>query len=134
MARHEIIEHTADVGIEAEASSPEELFREVAIGLLEIEDVWRPGPGDPLTVEVTGRDHGALLVAWIDELIYLQEAKDASVTDIEVIEVTDRDLQARIYLGPGTPSSGTAVKAATFHRLSVEREGQIWRARVYLDI
>jgi SHS2 domain-containing protein len=29
---------------------------------------------------------------------------------------------------------GTAVKAATFHRLTVEQDGNGWIARVYLDV
>lgn len=133
-----MIEHTADVGVTASADSLEELFEQVTLGLLEITGARKKGPGgNVIEIDVQDApDLGALLVDWLSEVLYLQDARDAVVTDIALDEVLPDRVRGKITIEPlGAHSiEGTPVKAVTYHQLSVERTDHAWSARVFFDI
>lgn len=131
----EILEHTADVGVRSWAPSIEETFRQATLGLLDIVGVWQPGKGSPETIEVEARDLGALLVDWLGEVLYLQEVRDVVVSAVDVAQVADGRARGSIELVERPAEiEGTAVKAITYHQLSVEPRDGGWVATVYLDI
>ena len=133
----EIVEHTADVGIRAWGATPEEAFEQTTHGLLEITGAWRPGDGGTIDeIAVEARDLGALLVDWLDDVLYMQDATDSVITSISVDEVNGSRARGRVGHAPREEElEGTAVKAITYHRLVVEREPDgSWRTQVYLDI
>jgi SHS2 domain-containing protein len=135
--RYEILEHTADVGIEATGATLEEVFEASAEGLAGLLGAWVPGEGEPRDVMVEASDPGALLVAWLDEILYLREAKDLLFGGFDVQGVSEGELEATVRAAPaaGREVEGTGIKAATFHRLEVSRQPDgAWRGRVYLDV
>jgi SHS2 domain-containing protein len=135
--RYEILEHTADVGIEATGASPEEVFEAAARGLAELLGAWFPGEGQPRPVVVEASDRDALLVAWLDELLYLREAHDLVFGGFAVPSLSEGDLEATVRAGPAGEREveGVGIKAATFHRLEVSPQPDgSWRGRVYLDV
>lgn len=140
MARFEILEHTADVGIKAEAVDLPGVFEQATLGLLDIIGTWAPGAGgDPETVEIAveAGDAGALLVEWLGEVLYVHDSRDAIVTSLEMSEVTAGRAAGRIGIAPRdeeTYEGGTQVKAITYHRLSVEEAPDGWAATVYVDV
>jgi SHS2 domain-containing protein len=149
----ELLEHTADVGVRARGTTLEALFEQATLGLAEVLGASRPGQGEPVSVEVVAGDLGGLLVDWLNEVLWLQEVRQAAVAAVRV---------ERAHAGPaagtGTPSAagagagacsavgtvdfsvtdpppdGTFVKAVTYHRLRVERDRDGWLAEVYLDV
>jgi len=133
---HELLEHTADVGILARGDTCEEAFQAAAEGLAEILGAWFPGEGEEQELRVEAADVDALLVAWLDELLYLAEAADAVFGGFHVDRVGERELSARVSLSPraGRELDGQHVKAATYHRLRVAEEEGSCEARVYLDV
>ena len=136
MGSFEIIEHTADVGIRAHGATLEDLFEQTARGLADITGAWKPGSGEPVLIEVEARDLGGLLVDWLEEVLYLQDARDSVLRDIRLEHVADTSAVGTVSLAPRGEEvlAGTAVKAITFHRLRVEREGDHWVAEVYVDV
>ena len=135
MGGFEIIEHTADVGIEATAATLEEVFEQTAHGLFDILGAWDPGPGETTNLLLEPADEAGLLVDWLNELLFLQDTQDIVFTALEVGKVDENGLRATIGTKPRVRTlDGTAVKAATFHRLKVAEEGAGWTARVYLDV
>lgn len=131
----EIVEHTADVGIRAWAASAPALFESMARGLFDILGAWAPGDGDTVEIELEGRDLGALLVRWLNELIFVQESRDAIFTGVEVEDVAAGRLRARLRVAPRLQElEGTAVKAATYHQLQVKEDAERWSALVYVDV
>jgi SHS2 domain-containing protein len=135
MGGYEIIEHTADVGIEATDPSLEGVFEQIAHGLFEILGGWDPGPGDVIKLQLEPADNAGLLVDWLNELLYIQDTRDIVFTKLEVERIDKGGLSATIGIKPRTTAlDGTAVKAATFHRLSVQERDGTWGARVYLDV
>ena len=131
----EILEHTADVGVRSWGPSIEETFRQATLGLLDIVGAWKPGRGSPEDIEVEARDLGGLLVDWLGEVLYLQEVRDVVVSAVTVDEITDGRARGSIELVERPVEiEGTAVKAITYHQLSVEPRGVGWVATVFLDI
>ena len=135
MGSFEIIEHTADVGIEARSASLSELFELAARGLADISGTWTPGAPDRLIeFELDAPDLPALMVDWLNELMYLQEIHDAHYASVKVAEISEKRLKAVVGLSAGKEWTGTAVKAATFHKLVVEERSEEWFTRVYVDV
>ena len=135
MAGFEIIEHTADVGVLASGSTLEECFEQATRGLLDITGAWAPGDGERTEIRVEGRDLGSVLVDWLSEVLYLQDARDAVITDIGVEQVSDNSATGWVGLTPRTSElSGTAVKAITYHQLSVDRTAEGWTTRLIVDV
>lgn len=135
MAGFEIIEHTADVGILAAGADLKETFEQTALGLLEIVGVFDPGVGDPIEIELEANDPGALLVDWLNELLFIIDARDRLFNAVHIDSIDEHHLNAHVETSPrGDEPTGTAVKAATYHQLEVVRQRGGWRARVYLDV
>lgn len=111
------------------------LFSQAARGLAELM-VERPEAivaQEPLEVTVEGRDAEALLVSWLDELIYQTEVTGKVYPVVERIELQEGKLSARVLGGP-PEAFKTSVKAATFHGLSIEETEEGTRAAVVLDV
>ena len=138
MGSHEVVEHTADVGVTATGATTEEVFTEVTLGLLEITGTARPGePGTEVTIELgPAPDLGALLVDWLGEVLYHQDARDSLITSVEVMSIGDHGLRGRIGVRPRGDEvpEGTPVKAVTYHQLVVELRDGVWTAQVFFDI
>ena len=135
--RFEILEHTADVGLRLTGDTPEEVFEAAARGLAELQGAWFPGEGEERPVEVSAGDLPGLLVAWIDELLYIQEAEDLVFGDVRVETVEGTRLRGAVRVAHRGERDleAVGVKAATYHRLRFEpdRSGA-WTADVYLDV
>ena len=136
MTPHEILEHTADVGIRARGATLRDAFAEAAEGLAELLGAWFPGEGVERRVRITGTDRGDLLAAWIDELLYLRDAHDVVFGGFRVRRVGARDLDALVRVAPrgDRDLDGAGVKAATYHRLRVEEISDGWILEAYVDV
>jgi SHS2 domain-containing protein len=138
MGTHRLLEHTADMGIEASGETLEELFAQAAYGLLEII------AGAPVAlcreekiVTVEGGDSEELLVNWLNEILYLFEIKRFFPLDFEIEEVRENRLLARVRGEPFDPQRHPVereVKAVTYHQLRLEKIDGLWQARVYVDL
>jgi SHS2 domain-containing protein len=135
MTGYEILEHTADVGVRARAPSLEGVFEQATYGLLEISGAYQEGEGAEVRIEVSARDLPAVLVDWLSEVLYAQDARDAIVTKVSVTTVHPGSAVGSIALRdrPGM-LEGTAVKAITYHQLKVAQEDGEWVAEVYVDV
>jgi SHS2 domain-containing protein len=134
LAGHELLEHTADLGVRAGGATLEELFEQATLGLAEVLGAWRPGAGEDAPVAVEAADLGGLLVDWLNEVVYLQEVQGASLAAVRVDQVADGRASGSLALRPEPPSGGTYVKAVTYHQLRVERRPGGWLAEFYLDV
>lgn len=133
-----IVEHTADVGIEAVGATLEQCFARAAAGMFScfLRDGREQGPW--LDVEVRADGLEELLVAWLEELLFRAEVGGLVLHTFEVLEVGSSSLKGRVRgrpLRPDDEPAGAAVKAVTRHELAVARgvDGR-WRARVLFDV
>ena len=129
---HELVEHTADVGLRVWGDCLEDVFAEAAVGLIR---VMGDGEGPPVNepVELWAPDLDALFVDWLSEVLFLFDAR----------EVVPRDVRVRIDLGACAlfatidgvraetfVQEGPAVKAVTYHGLKLTDH----EALVYVDV
>jgi SHS2 domain-containing protein len=133
----EFIDHTADVGVVAHGDTLAEVFVQAALGMVSfMSDLDAIEEREIREVEVTASDQEALLVAWLNELVYLLGVEDLLFRRFEVLEVDDTHLQARCHgerLDHARHRITTEVKSATYHMLEVKKNDS-WHARVILDI
>ena len=135
MGRFEILEHTADVGIAAWGATLEDTFEQATRGLADICGTWSDRQGSEVTVAVTADDLEACLVDWLNEVLWIQDSRDAVLAAVDVARVGDRGAAGRLRIAPRAEEiEGTAVKAVTYHQLEVRREGDGWFARVFVDV
>jgi|RhiMetdeSRZDD1v2_1073273.scaffolds.fasta_scaffold365765_2 SHS2 domain-containing protein len=136
MGGFELLEHTADIGVRARGATLEEVFEQATLGLAEVLGALRPGTGEAVGVAVTAGDPGALLVDWLNEVLWLHEVRGhAGVAAVRVERVAgDRADGTVSFSSTDRPAEGTFVKAVTYHRLRVGRDAGGWLAEVYLDV
>jgi len=137
-AGYRILEHTADVGIEAWGETRERAFEQAAWGLAEILGAKAESRGRApahARVAASGSDTGAVLVDFLNELLLLHETREVAFVDVRVTRMSDSELEADVDVVPlEGETETTGVKAATYHRLEVGETPEGWRARVYLDV
>jgi SHS2 domain-containing protein len=135
MGRFEILEHTADVGVRGWGKDLPEAFEMATRGFADICGTWVPDGGEVVDIEVRAEDVEATLVDWMNEVLWLQDSRDAVITRIEVDDVSDLGASGRLWLTPrASELEGTAVKAATYHQLRVARQDDEWVAEIYVDV
>jgi SHS2 domain-containing protein len=134
-SQHVFEEHTGEVLLRLSAPTLAELFAEAGKALAELMagDASPIATGEPEPVAVNGRDCGALLVAFINELVYRSETRKRVYTEFRFELASERQLRAAIR-GFSPSHLRTAVKAATLHRLHVEQDERGYRAQVVLDV
>ncbi len=94
-------------------------------------------PTREVVVALRETDLGGLMVAWINEVIFLFDARRFLLRRCLDVRVGGVGLTATLAgedFDGGRHRIGTLFKAATLHCLSVERTGGLWRATVVLDV
>lgn len=133
------LDHTADAAIEVRARSLEMCFARAAAGMFAV-FVAAAGIGaaiEPVEVEVTAPDRGELLVAWLEELLYLSEVKGIAFQVFKVTRVSRHRVAGSAQgatFRPDDAAEGPAVKGVSRHGLQLRRSGSSWQARVIFDV
>ncbi|MBI2328844.1 MAG: archease [Chloroflexi bacterium] len=133
----EILDHTADVGIIAYGNDTSEAFANAAKGLFslitELDDVAEIEYRD---IELTAPDQESLLVAWLNELIYLFDAEQMLFKRFDITQLSLTHLKARSYghkVDSAKHKLKIGVKAATYHLLKIEKSNGC-KVQVLFDI
>jgi len=134
----ETFEHTADVGLVVRAATLEALFAGAADGLVALTiDPAGLRDDEHERVSITAADRAALLVAWLNEIVYLLDTRGFLPRRCRIVEVTDTTLTAELagdIVDRTRHDVRRMVKAATYHGLSLVQTGAGWEARVILDL
>jgi SHS2 domain-containing protein len=138
MRPFETFEHTADIGLVARGRTLEELLTHAAEGLVDlIVDPKGLRERIHLEVAVSAQDREALLVSWLNELLYLLDTRRFLPRRCRITQVTDTSLTAELAgdtIDPARHRVRRMVKAATYHGLQVTQADGRWEARVILDL
>lgn len=137
--KYEIIDHTADIGIRVKGSSLEELFLHAAEAMFDIlaqpKRSLLPAISYPVTVEADSVDQ--LLVRWLQELHLAFDMRRLVLTHFWIDEVSPTSVMGGgkgMKFDDTRHRAGTQIKAVTYHRLKVEKQGDEWLAEVIFDI
>lgn len=131
-------EHQADLGLDLDAADGPALFAEAARALADM--LFEPGTvGEDALRVLDGKapDAGALLVDWLNDLLFLAETGFAFSGRVELPTWSETAYGARVHgesLDPVRHAPRGLVKAATYHGLEVAHTEGGWRARVILDV
>lgn len=133
------VEHTGEVELEIDASSERDVFVDALAGLAELlggEDEGGAGPGADAQatydVVLHAGDRPGLLVAWLEELLWLSERDRVVPERVSELTLGGDRLQAKVLAARRPPRP--LVKGVTWHELRFERHGDRLHARVVLDV
>ena len=132
---YKIIPHTADLKIWAQADSKQELFKEIARAMFS----WagyeeeKKAPIIEEEIEISSLDIESLLIDFLNELLFLAEAKRLKPIKINFPFFKKTSLKAKI-IAKRLKRIGIQIKAATFHDLKIENKNGLWQAIVLFDI
>ncbi len=130
--------HTADAAYRLRGESLAEIYVNAAQALMAtITDRRRLRARETKDISVEAPDREALLVAWLNHLLYLYDVDGFLGRDFEILELQDERLQARAWgevFDPERHEGKNAVKAATYHHLEITRWDHGWQATVILDL
>ncbi len=124
--------HTADAGFKLWGETLADIFVQGAQALYSLmTDRRRLQNRQVMEVEVAALDQEALLVDWLNHLLYLNDTKGFFAKHIEILELSPQRLKARLAgeeLDPQRHILKTGVKAATYHHLAISRNNGGWEA------
>ncbi len=137
-ARYWQLPHTADLAWRLRGDSLPELF-EIAAGALTstMTDRRYLRRREKREIAVESPDREALLVDWLNRLLYLFDVEGFLGREFHVISLTDRRLEAIAWgeeFDPERHPEKSAIKAATYHHLEIGPRGDGWQATVILDL
>jgi SHS2 domain-containing protein len=134
VGRWQEIDHTADLALRIWGDSLTDLFAQAARGMFDL----------AVTCDATGvkverhlaleaPDVEALLVDWLNELLYLSEIDNVAYLAFEFVACTSTQLRARLF---GLPilERRRAIKAATYHNLEVVAREAGLETEVVFDV
>lgn len=141
---HRLIDHTADLAIEATGDDRGEALGEAALaltGVLTGRDTLPMGlPDREMRFVVEAPDLPSLAVAVLAELLWLHESEDLLWVG-GGLQVEEHGALVRataqgnaVRHAPHQHGRGVEVKAVTYHGLHFAREGAKWRLWILLDI
>lgn len=131
---YRILDHTADIGIEATAPDIPSLFSEaVRACAAVILDAEPAQPRGSVPVAVEADDLGALLAALLVEALWTFESTSRLPVAAE-LEVSSTTAAGTLGVVDDVTIGGPAIKAVTYHQLLVERTADGWRAQVFFDV
>lgn len=137
---YKMLDAGADAGIIATAHTLEGLFREAALGMYSISaDLEFVKASEVVKVEVKSHSLDGLLVVWLNELVYLLDTRGFVASGVEVTSLDEDAFSLGAILAGACLDSerlghGLMIKAATYHGLSIVKNGGIWSAEVMFDI
>jgi protein archease len=154
MEKYEILDIAGDVGLRAFGESKQEVFVHAALGMYSLitnTDVLKDQKS--ITVSVESHALDGLLVSWLNELIFHFDAYGFIGKSIVVTEFTPSltlplqgvgmsgdetfRIKATVHgeeFDPERHEGKLLIKAATYHRLKIEKKDHVWETEIIFDI
>jgi SHS2 domain-containing protein len=138
MERFEVLDISGDIGIKAFGKSLNEVFMNVSLGMYSlITDL--SSIKEKKTIDISAESHSldGLLVSWLNELIFHFDTNGFIGKKIEIKHFSDTRIIAAVSgeeFNPEYHEGKLLIKAATYHRLRIEKIGDIWEIDVIFDI
>ena len=137
MKRYEVVEHTADIGLKIYGKDLKDLFINAAVGLFSlIVDLTKVDSSVEIELKKEESNKEELLVSWLNELIFQFSARSFIAKGINIVELTDNKITAKIQgekIDLSKHKILSEIKAATYHDLEVKEVKDGFEARVIFD-
>lgn len=134
MLSFEEIEHTADRAFRVAGRDMVGLLENAAHAMQALDGPRPTGePSATREIEVDGVDRESLLVNWLNEILYLEQAHGLICERFHIDELKNHHLRARVETWEGKRSY-THIKAVTFHNLKIREASRGLEAELVLDV
>ncbi len=138
MKKYEILEHKADLKIRVFGTTKEEFFLNA---LLAMKDYLKPEFASSVEhqisnrkIEINSLDLPALLVDFLNEVLYLIQTNKEIYHNIKFNKFTDKEIKAELF-GNKVEKFEDDIKAVTHHSLEIKQKNDgNWEAIVLFDI
>lgn len=141
MKKFETIDISGDVGIRAFGNSLEQAFTNAAIGMYSlITDIENVKETRKIIIEAQSDSPEGLLVSYLNELIFQFDAYGfiGKGIDINILRLEPSPFLRATVRGeefdPQKHERKLLIKAATYHKLRIEKTGDVWEIEVIFDI
>ncbi|HVO63842.1 MAG TPA: archease [Terriglobales bacterium] len=128
------IEHTADRAFRVTGRNMADLLENAARAIQAVNGPRTMGKASGTReIQVEGVDRESLLVNWLNEILYLEQAHQLACEQFEIVELKNDHLRARVE----TRSCGqdhTHIKAVTFHNLEIRESPEGLEAEIVVDV
>jgi len=140
MRKYRFEDHISDAKFEAFGDTLEQAFESAALALISL--MWDRKVVESRIeygVKVTGRDEKQLLVAFLEEILFLRDAKSFLLSQVDGIRIDRKKsicilrafFRGQTY-SESVPTYGD-VKAVTYNEMKIEHNGQ-FRIQVVVDL
>jgi len=141
----EILEHTADMGIQVWGETWEEVFQWAAEGMVSlIVDLSTVIKREKRTLHLQ-RDTGEeLLLTWLKEILFLMEKGGMVFSEFQIGKDNFSHKNSDNYWlygflrgekrDPSRHEICTEIKAVTRHGFFLDKKGPLWKARILFDV
>ncbi|MCE1246906.1 MAG: archease [Firmicutes bacterium] len=135
-----IIDHTADVGIEAAGSTIGSLFENCALGMISLMIKLSPENNiirKTVTININGTDDTDILYGFLSEVLYLFEGENfvpESFSDTSLENGKFSTLAEGCEIIPAQAEFLHEIKAVTFHGMEITQQNGEWKTQVIFDI
>lgn len=137
MKKYEPLDVSGDAGLRISGKNLQELFENAALGMSElITNTAKIKETEKKEFLLNAQNYEGLLIRWLNELIFFLDAYGFIGKSFSV-SLEGNELRAEVsggYFDPQSNESRLLIKAATYHRLRVERKDNTWEAEVIFDI
>ena len=128
----------ADVAFEATGKTMEEMFESAALAVTNtmVKDLKSVKPKVKRTIKIKAENIESLLFNFLQEIIFLKDAKQLLLSKFKIKIIGEKSLQAIVWgekLDMKKHELLVDVKAVTMHKFEV-RHDKKWVAKVILDI
>jgi SHS2 domain-containing protein len=92
---------------------------------------------EEFNIEISRDETEELLVAWLNELIFIQDTEHVFLVKFEINTLAPPLLKARVMgekMDREKHNFKSCLKAATFHGLKVEEKDGTWTCQVIFDV
>jgi len=138
----EVIDISGDVGIRAFGKSIEDVFKNSALGMYSlITDLEGVKAEKDISISAESNSLEGLLVSLLNELIFQFDAYNFIGKRIDIQSLTPNPQSPSLKAIISGEEFDTErherkllIKAATYHRLKIEKAGDVWQADIIFDI
>jgi len=135
MKKYETLGHKADLKIRAFGKDKKELFLNMLLAMAESQKPEiKSDKKIKREVKIKSIDLAALLVDFLNEVLYLSQVNKEVYLDFKFKKFKDNELEGEL-IGRKVDGFGEDIKAVTFHNLEVKQtENKNWEGTVLFDI
>lgn len=147
MPSFETLDTSGDAGIRAFGDDLKDLFMNAALGMYSlITDAEAVGERKAIEIFLESNSLEGLLISWLNELIFHFDTYGFIGKKIAITEFVPREdkpageqFAVRAFVSgeefdPLRHQGKLLIKAATYHKLRIQRTGETWETQIIFDI